>query len=171
MKALPLYYEWTGEAFVPIARHAKQCDERFTVHEIYALEEVMERSEKSHRQYFAAIREGFLNLPHHLDQQFASPEALRKHCLIKAGFHDKRSILCASKAEAQRVAAFVKPMDEYTIVTVDAALVTVYTAQSQSFRAMGKATFQASKQAVLEIIADMIGAPVETLRQNAGEAA
>jgi hypothetical protein len=128
----------------------------------------MERSEKSHRQYFAAIREGFLNLPHHLDQQFASPEALRKHCLIKAGFYDKRSILCSSKAEAQRVAAFLKPMDEYAIVTVEAALVTVYTAQSQSFRAMGKEKFQASKQAVLDIIAAMIGTPVETLRENIG---
>jgi hypothetical protein len=40
-------------------------------------------------------------------------------------------------------------MDEYAIVTVREAVVTVYTAKSQSMRAMGRETFQKSKDDVL----------------------
>ena len=58
------------------------------------------------------------------------------------------------------MAAFVRPMDEHAVVLISEAVVSVYTAQSQSFRAMGKERFQASKDAVLEALADMIG--VET---------
>ena len=57
-------------------------------------------------------------------------------------------------------------MDEYAIVTVTGSLVTVYTAQSQSYRAMGKDKFQASKQAVLDLIAEMIGVETKKLKEQ-----
>jgi hypothetical protein len=74
-------------------------------------------------------------------EEFPTAEVLRKKMLIRAGYADERSIVCASKAEAQRVAAFVKPMDEYAVVTVREAVVRVYTAQSQSIKAMGAKPF------------------------------
>jgi hypothetical protein len=79
----------------------------------------------------------------------------------------ERTIVCASKAEAQRVAAFIKPMDEYAVVLAQEATVTVYTAKSQSMRAMGKEAFQASKDAVLGVLADMIGVEPTKLSDRA----
>ena len=69
------------------------------------------------------------------------------------------------------MAALVKQMDEYAIAVVKGDVVRVYTAQSQSPRTMDKATFQASKEGVLGVVADMIGVSVEQLAENAGRAA
>ena len=66
------------------------------------------------------------------------------------------------------MAAFVKPMDEFAIVTVSEAVVNVWTAKSQSVKAMGKKDFQASKDAVMAILAEMIGTARAAL-EKAGE--
>ena len=165
----PLIYRWNGNAFEVLHRHQKAADAEFVVGETYRLEQIKERSAKSHAHFFAALNAGWLNLPETMVDSFPTSEHLRKHCLIKAGFCDKRSIQCSSKTEALRLAAFVKPMDEYAIVTVTGSLVTVYTAQSQSQRAMGKENFQKSKQAVLDLIDTMLDVPLgETFKNNGG---
>lgn len=82
-------------------------------------------------------------------------EHLRKYALIRTGHRDERTIVCASKAEARRVAAFVKPLDEFALVLVNEASVSVYTAKSQSLRAMGKTAFQQSKDDVLGFLAQI----------------
>lgn len=171
MHASPLIFEWDGEGFKPIRRHAKECDARFVIGERYVLDEIQERSAASHKQYFASIRDSWMLLPEHMAEQFPTPDHLRKYALIRAGFRDERSIAASSKAEALRIAAFIRPMDEFAIVTVHGSIVTVYTAKSQSMRAMGKAQFQASKQSVLDFIASLIEVEPETLTANAGMAA
>lgn len=169
-KALEIFANWDGDAFVPAGAVWKQrANERFVVGERYVIEVKEVRSEASHRQYFAAIRAAFMNNDAIADR-FQNTEALRKYVLIKAGYRDERSIACASKAEAGRLAAFIKPMDDFAIVTVTGAVVTVYTAKSQSMRAMGKKEFQASKDAVLNVLADMIGTSKQALA-DAGKAA
>jgi len=47
--------------------------------------------------------------------------------------------LCVEE-EAQRIAAFIKPMDTYAMVIVNECVVTVYTAKSQSLKAMASAS-------------------------------
>lgn len=166
----PLVYTWNGEAMTVLPRFAKEADKRFVVGERYVLEEIQERSAATHRHYFAALNEGFLNLPETIAAQWPTVEHLRKFCLIKAGFHNHRSIVARSRAEATRLAAFVRPMDEFAIVTVNECVVNVYTAQSQSHRAMGKQQFAASKIAVLAILDDLLSVHKgET--EKAGEAA
>ena len=49
------------------------------------------------------------------------------------------------------------------MVTVEGCIVTRYTAKSQSYRAMGKQTFEASKRAVLDVIADMLGVTADEI--------
>lgn len=144
---------WNGEAMHP--RIAGLAARSFEKGRVYLMDVVEQRSRASHDHYFATVADLWANLPEGVD--FATPEHLRKFALIKSGWHDSRSIGCASKAEAQRVAAFVKPMDDFAIVTVTGALVTVYTAKSQKIRLMGKADFQKSKDDVLGVIAAMIG--------------
>lgn len=165
----PLAFVWTGEAMVPM--HPSIAGKHFALDEIYQLVEHNDRSQKSHSHYFAALHEGWQNLPEHIAERFPTDEHLRKYALIKAGYHDSQSITCASKAEAQRVAAFVRPTDEFSIVTVSEATVTRYVAQSQSMKAMGKQKFQESKSAVLEIISDMVGVRPDDLQREAIRAA
>ena len=162
-----MLFDWDGDAMVPRSTFKKRCDEEFVVGEIYRLEAREERSINSHRHYFACIHEAWMNLPEQIAEQYASSEHLRKKMLIRCGYADERSIVCASKAEAQRVAAFVKPIDDYAVVTVRDCVVRIYTAQSQSLKAMGKKEFGKSKEAVLDAIAALIDVTPEELRRSA----
>lgn len=157
-----LQYEGEGE-FKPAGSYwAKQADKHYVIGARYALVEHQERSQKSHAHYFAMVHDAWANLPEHLAEQYPTSERLRKHCLIKAGFADSQTFVCSSKAEAQRMAAFIRPIDEFSIISVKEATVTRWTAKSQSMKAMGKDEFQRSKDAVLQILSDMIGvAPAE----------
>lgn len=155
MSIYPIHFRWDGEAMRPL--NPRAADRQYVVGETYRLENREDRSEASHRQYFAALHEAWMNLPEHLAAQFATEEHLRKYALIRAGYRDERSVIAGSKAEAQRVAAFIRPMDEYAVVSVSGSAVVVLTAKSQSMRAMGKAEFQRSKDAVLDVLAQMIG--------------
>ena len=169
MTIAPISFEWDGEAMIPL--NPRLADRQYVVHEKYRLIPHEERSANSHRHYFAAVREAFENLPENVAENFASQDHLRKWALIRVGYRDERTIACSSKAEAQRVAAFCKPMDEYAVVVVREATVYQWTAQSQSMRAMGKKKFQDSKTKVLDILAEMIGTDTRTLQQNVGKAA
>lgn len=149
----------------------KSADKQYVIGMQYRLAPFEERSGNSHSHYFAALNEAFKNLPEIYADKHPTMEHLRKWCLIKSGFREERSIACASAEEAERIAAFIKPIDDFAVVLVHESSVTVYTAQSQSKRAMGKAKFQASKQAVLDVLAIMLGTDVGTLKNNANKAA
>jgi hypothetical protein len=163
MKLSPIPFRWDGQAMRAHPQFANAAAGQFEAGEYYTLAEVQDRSSASHKHYFACINEAWMNLPEALAQRFPSAEHLRKYALIKAGYRDERSVVCATKAEAARVAAFVKPLDDYAVVIVFECTVTVYTAKSQSLRAMGKDYFQASKDDVLHALADMLGVDVEAL--------
>lgn len=167
----PLPLQWDGEAMVPARGFAALANKQFVVGEVYTLGEVdPTRSMASHRHYFAAVYDAWLNLPEGDGERFPTADHLRKYALIRAGYRDERSIVCGSKAEAVRVGAFVKPMDDHAVVAVSEAVVRVYTAKSQSPRAMGRKVFQESKDAVLAILAEMIDVSRDQLLFNTAEA-
>lgn len=166
-EAPPIPCQWTGEAFVPIGRGRRDADRYFVIGERYTLVEEKQRSAASHRHYFAQVNEAWANLPEERMRDFASADHLRKFALIMTGFRDERTLVASSRAEAQRLAAFVRPIDEYAVVTVEGSLVRVLTAKTQNMRAMDKATFQASKDAVLAYLAEMIGVEPEALGRAA----
>lgn len=165
----PLAFSWDGEAMNPL--NPRLADRYYVVGETYRLEPREDRSQKSHGHYFASIQEAFQNLPEHLAERYATADHLRKWALIKAGYSDARSVVCASKAEALRVAAFIRPLDDFALVVALECVVTVYTAKSQSLRAQGKKDFQRVKDRVLDIVSGMIGVGVEDLKKNVGRAA
>jgi hypothetical protein len=149
MTPAPIPCLWTGDTFVPLKAFERNARAAYGAGEVVTLVPHEARSQASHGHYFARLQDIWQSLPEDQTARFINEECFRKHGLIATGYRDERSIVCASKAEAQRVAAFVKPMDEYAIVTVREAVVTVYTAKSQSMRAMGRETFQKSKDDVL----------------------
>ncbi|HEV7319438.1 MAG TPA: hypothetical protein VGO04_12620 [Ensifer sp.] len=170
----PVLLQWNGEAFQPANRHwVSQCDKRFVVGEFYTLAEHNDRSMNTHRHYFASVAEAWRNLPEHFaGLPFTeSAEHLRAYALIRTGYCDAHTIVCSSKAEASRMAAFIRPIDGFSIVDVKEATVTRYVAKSQSMKAMDKQEFQQSKVAVLDFLDDLIGVERGTTHRNAESAA
>lgn len=164
----PVNLIWNGEAFEPANQFwARKCDERFTVGERYALDEIHARSHASHAHYFATLHDIWLSLPERFAPQFPTSEHLRKYALIRTGFHTTVQHVCKSAAEAARLAAVIRPYDTYQLVTVNGPIVTVAHALSQDMRSMDKATFQRSKEAVLEWCADLIGVDPSELTRAA----
>lgn len=167
----PLPYRWTGEAWEPLQGFRRRADAEFVIGDVSHLEVVERRSEKSHNHYFAAIADAWRSLPEDLVEQFATPEHLRRRALIATGWRDQTSIVASSKAEARRLAAFIRPIDEFSVVAVNECVVVRMTAKSQSLKAMGAKDFQASKTDVLDWIAGQIGTTRDTLVRSAGRMA
>lgn len=163
----PISYTWSGEAMIPSPRLLARCNEQFNVGERYLLIEHEERSMRSHAHQFAEISEAWANLPEELQPQYPTPEHLRKFALIMTGWCDKRQLVCRSQVEAERIARFMKPQDEYAVIDVSGNIITEYRAKSQSLKAMGAKDFQRSKTDVLHYIAPMARTTPEQLKKAA----
>jgi len=166
----PVEFTWNAVQSVMVPRRPRAADRLYVDGETYRLGIIEERSANSHSHYFAALNEAYANLPDELAERFPTVEHLRKVALIRTGFADEHTLTCSSKAEALRVAAFMRPVDEFSIVVAREATVTRYSAKSQSMRAMGAAEFQRSKQAVLEYVSALIGTTRREL-EHAGASA
>lgn len=154
----PIAFTWTGEHMAPLNPHwGRRADAQFVVGGTYTLVPHEERSGNSHRHYFASVTELWHSLPEHLSIEFPTPEHLRKRALIRCGYRDQRSIVCASHAEALRVAAFIRPADSYAEVSVSGAVVVHLTAHSQNLKSMDRKTFGESKGKVLDWISYLVG--------------
>lgn len=153
----PILYTWSGEAMVPLSRFAPRCDKTFVVGEVYRLDSVEERSQRSHSHFFARVKEYHDSLPDHLAERFPTPEHLRKWALIQAGYANRAEIVCRSHAEAARTIATIKALDEYAVAIARDNILVVLTAQSQSTKAMGAKMFQESKDKVFGVLDDLLG--------------
>lgn len=166
-----LRYEGEGDFRVMSNYWAARADKDFVVGEVYKMAEHHDRSMNSHRHFFAVINDAWSNLSDDKLEQYPNAEVLRKKALIWKGYRDERSIVCTSAADAQRVASFIKPMDDFAVVIVREAVVLVWTAKSQSVKAMGAKDFQQSKSDVLDFVADLIGVSSDELAKQGGMAA
>lgn len=154
------------EAGHPLRAYRKAVAHDYGDDEAVVLAPYEARSKRAHDHFFAVVDEAHQTLPDDLAERFPSPDHLRKWALIKTGHYDSRSVVCGSKADAARVAAFVRPLDEYAVVVASEAVVTVYTAKSQSLKAMGRKLFQESKADVLDLLAELLGVTVEQLSKS-----
>lgn len=131
------------------------------------------RSTNSHKHQFAWIHDAWASLPEsEMMQSYAeTPETLRKHALIATGYHQTYTLDCGANATAQRVKAALVAAEfgkhGYAIGQVRGPVVTIWTPESQSVRAMGGKRFQESKSAIMEWIAGKLGVTVEALRESA----
>lgn len=173
MKAAPLMLRYDGDgAFSPLSGYwMRKGDADYVVGQVYKMAEADERSGESHRHYFAQIKELWQTLPDDLLPEYPSPEHLRKKMLIKAGYADEKKVVFESERDARIAAAVIEPMDAFGIVAVSGLVVQVWTAKSQSYNAMGKEDFQASKDAVFHEIDKLLHLPKGTSQKQAGRAA
>lgn len=160
----PLMFQWDGEAMVPASGHwSREADKHFVVGQRYRLVEEQERSAVSHNHEFAWLKEAWNSLPDNLLDQYPNSEVLRKHGLIAKGHCTMAQHVCSTQAEAQRLAAILKPRDIYAIVIQRGHVVTEYTAVSQSKRAMSAKMFQQTKSDLMDFVGDLLGVDPETL--------
>ncbi len=156
---------------VPLPRFAERARKQYEVGQKYRMVEEHERSTNTHNHFFSCLQEAWTQLPEEYAQRFPSVEALRKWSLVRAGFATERSIVADSPEQATQIGAFVRPSDPYAVITVKGNVVTVYTAMSQSRKAMPAKEFNSSNQAVLDIVSQMIGVSTDELSKNSGKAA
>lgn len=164
-----MVFTWTGDAMIPL--RPVQAARQYDTGKKYRLSVDEDRSDSSHNHFFAAVREAWMNLPENLAEKFPTPKHLRKFALIKTGYCKQKTFVAGTEKEAMAVAAFVEPMDEFSIVERRGTTVTVWTARSQKRNSMNKKMFQESKDAVLNELAAMVKISRETLEKNAGESA
>lgn len=167
----PVAFIWDGEAMQPEHRFVPLCNRQFVVGEHYTMIPHEERSDASHRQFFAEVNEVWKNLPEEMAKHFPTPEHLRKWALIRCGYADSRAMVFRSDTDAERVATFIRPMDAFAVITMNGPVLTVYTAQSQSKASMNKAEFQKSKHDVLELLSGIARVDRTTLAREAALAA
>ena len=160
MSALPIVTRWDGEAFRPIGRSQRECDDTRIVGEVYRLADVHDaRSRASHNHFFAVVAEIWATLPDDLAERFQSQEALRKFALIKCGYATQIQQVGQSHAEAKRMAALAALVaDEYVLCAVDRNVVTIWKAKSMQELHMGRREFQEVKDKVFGFLSDLVGA-------------
>jgi len=140
----------------PDGRWSSRLAERTrTSSHAYRLIVAAERSAASHRQYMASVQEAWANLPEHLAGYFPNPDLLRKWALIKTGYCNVEKIVGSRR----------KAINGYSIVVVEDGVTTIYTAKSQAYGAMDKKTFQASKTAVLDLLASILEITPDELKK------
>ncbi len=168
----PIPCVWAEGVFRPLRNFHNVARAHYGEGECVTLEPHEERSEKSHSHEFAWLKDAWLSLPEHLAAEYPSPTHLRKRALIATGWCNVRDYVCASRAEANRLAATLKgELDEYTVVIVRNDVVRVCRAKSQARNKMNAKDFQASKTAILEHVAGLLNITPETLTREAARAA
>lgn len=167
----PFQAIFEGGLLRPLYRFRDLLSAEFGEGEVVTLERHEERSKKSHDHFFVLVEQAFESLPEQYADRWATPDHMRKWALIKAGFRDESTFVCASKAEAPRLAAFLRQIDDYAVIVVSDAVVTRYTAKSQSLKAMGAKAFQDSKTKVLDILSGLLGTDITAGKERAAATA
>lgn len=142
-------------AMVPLARYDNLAKRQFSENEEYPLAPIEARSRASHSHFFAAIKEGFDNLPENIAARWPTAEHLRKWLLIEAGWFHESEIDCSSEKTAKQTAVLMRSFDGYARISIHGAKVIVRRAKSQSASAMGKQEFEDSKRDVLDALEHM----------------
>ena len=143
----------------------KEADRRFVCDQIYWLVEAPdELSAKSMRHQFAVLKKAWENLSEADKEQFPTPQHLRKRALIEAGFYTESAIEVGDQATAGRLAVSLRRRDTFAVIFVRDGYLFERVAESQS--SMDRERFQKSKDAIFEIVANMIGVSVAELTRE-----
>jgi len=160
-----------GGALVPAGYYgAKAAAEMMAEGDVVLVTIDHPRSAATHKHQWAELRDAWSHLPEAVQPMpwAQTPETMRKHALIVTGYCNTSAIDCGSASAAQRVAPVLMAEATrghgYAIVSIRGPVVTLATPESQSMRAMGGKRFQASKEAVLNWVAQQIGTTPEELR-------
>ena len=121
LSPIPMVYAG-GDTFRVSPRFIPKVIEHFGEGEVVLMAQVEERTEVSHNHEFAWLRDAWATLPESIADDYPSPEHLRKRALIATGWATMRDYVCASRAEATRLAATLKSeLDAYALIIASEA--------------------------------------------------
>lgn len=164
----PLVYIGAGKFEATSKYHAARLGELYGQGEVITVEEVQERSLKSHAQFFAELNEMWKSLPESISENFANIDHMRKWALIKSGYRTETHLGgFKTNSEAVAVAAFIGKLDGFCICEVRDKTITVYQAESQSMKSMKKERFEQSKRDVLAEVAKLLHADPSQIEEAA----
>jgi hypothetical protein len=164
-------------AMTPEARYAGIAERQFFEGEIYTLVPLEARSRGSHNHYFAALEDGYQNLPEGVAKAFPSAEYLRHWILIETNWCEDDIWHLTTRKEAERRAARTRSREPFARMRIFETkdddgrrcwALQIRRAMSQSAAAMGKAEFEKSKTDVLDYIATLVGTSRKALAKEAG---
>ena len=162
--------QWDGEVLRPLRRHARACDDTLTVGEVYRIEVVDEAQSARDRQFHAALREAWLNLPEAIAEEFPSVESFRHYLLVKCGYCTTVRLPFASERAARESLPLLQT--EGAILHVERAVVTVIRPMSQKLRGgMPKEQRLQSYRDVADMAAGMVGVTPAQIAANVDQAA
>jgi len=170
----PAVFTWTGEAMVPTPESLPLCMRQFDKGALYQMRAMRERSVKSHNEFMALVKEAFDNLPEHLASRFPTVSRLRYWCLAKCGYCAEKTRIFQTRHDAKVFEDYVIESSTTSYCQVEGNVAMIWTPTSQRYKydpEMDYEEFEKSKEAVLELLADMIGVHPRELKRNAGKAA
>jgi hypothetical protein len=186
MKNQPVVFKWQqvelvdadgvatkAMAMVPHQRYDNVAKRQFQEGETYPLQVTEERSMASHKQFFAAINEGFKNLPENISARFPTATHLRRWLLVQTGWHDEDEFSFDDEKDALRLARWIRSDNEFCVIhhRKGTKSVIVRRPRSQDLASMSKQDFEASKRDVLDLLESMVNVPRGTLMKEAGRSA
>lgn len=169
----PVIVNWDGEKLAPTPESLPLCMRQFEKGELYQLSAERQRSVASHREFMALVNEAFHNLPERYADRFPTVDRLRYWCLVKCNYCHEQTIVCDTVREAERWGNFLMQLQEDAIVQWTGGVIKMWTPKSQRYKhnpEMSYEEFEQAKEAVLELLAEMIGVHPRDLRKNAGMA-
>jgi hypothetical protein len=168
---VPVPLTWDGKRFTPLPQFQRICDRQFVVGICYPMVVEEKRSSASHRHYFAAVHDAWMNLPDAEAARFPSDEHLRHWALIETGYCNEKTYVCDTQTDARKLALVARQLDTFAVIKLSKNVVKIYTARSQSIHAMNAEEFKNSKNKVLDLLSGLIGITRGTLNKEAGTAA
>ena len=161
-------FTWKDEALRPFVLPS-QIPHRWKSGDVVWLMEDAISGDKSRRHMFAWLRSAWSHLPEEYGDVYLTPEHLRKAALIAAGWCRETVVEAGTSRRADAIAAAMHGMDEFAIVFVRDEYVICRRAKSQAKAAMSADEFNASKRAIMEIIANMIGVAESEIGDQSGQ--
>lgn len=201
MRILPVVFTWQNVevvdadgvaerrlAMVPLKRYGNVCARQYHEGEEYPLVPLEARSRSSHNHFFAALADGFANIPEDLGLVqrrlglktippggWKDEEHFRAWALCETGWCDVDEFDFDSPKDAVTFARYCRKKDDdrgaYTMILVRGKHVTIRSPKSQSAASMSKEPFEHSKRDVLDLLETMTGLKKGTLNREAGRAA
>lgn len=160
---------------VPEQRYTGVAERQYSPDDIYSLVPLEARSVATHNHYFAALHNGFQNLPEDLAANFPNEEYLRAWLLIQTGWCEDDLWHLPTEKEARAKAEKTRSREPFARMKVFESTdddgkpcwsLLIRRAMSQSAKSMGKDEFQKSKKDVLEYLDVLIGTKPGTLAKE-----
>lgn len=115
------------------------------------------RSVSWERKFFAIVNSAWMNLPWDMQQEFATPDELRKWALIQTGHcHERKGVMASNKAVLEYMSS-PRATDDYVLFSVNGATFVERRPMSMRRDQMNREQFNKAADDVIACLAKLLG--------------